>query len=319
MPATKIPCFVCKFCNPASPISSHAMGGSVGRKRCALELNMTIVSTPIGDLSRAETETSVTAMRDLLNGLSRRELWGRLGWLDVRRRYRRTAIGPFWTSITLAVYVVAVGTVGAAIWHQNIYDYLPYLVSGMVTWTLVSSIITESCGMFIAGHALFRNIRFEYSVLAYALVWRNLLVFLHNLIVYFAIVLILKPSVLGFTALLAIPGLALVLVNGVWVALLCGMLCLRFRDVPPLIGSIIQIAMLITPLFWPADTLVGLKRFVFVELNPLYHVLDVVRAPMMGEVPQLSSYSFMIGMTIGGWWLTYEMFTRFRKRIAYWS
>jgi ABC-type polysaccharide/polyol phosphate export permease len=132
-------------------------------------------------------------------------------------------------------------------------------------------------------------------------------------------VLILKPSVLGFTALLAIPGLALLLVNGVWVALLCGMLCLRFRDVPPLIASVIQIAMLITPLFWPADTLVGLKRFLFVELNPLYHVLDVVRAPMIGEVPQLSSYAFMIGMTIGGWSLTYAMFTRFRKRIAYWS
>ena len=76
---------------------------------------------------------------------------GRLGWLDVKRRYRRTTIGPFWTSITLAIYVLTVGTVGAAIWHQNVYDYLPFLVSGMIVWTLVSSIITELCSLFIAG------------------------------------------------------------------------------------------------------------------------------------------------------------------------
>jgi ABC-type polysaccharide/polyol phosphate export permease len=189
----------------------------------------------------------------------------------------------------------------------------------MIVWTLVSSIITDSCGLFIAGQSLFRNIRLDYSVLAYAMVWRNFLVLLHNFAVYFLVVLVLKPSLLSFTALLAVPGLALVLMNGVWVSLLLGMLCLRFRDVPQLVSSIMQIAMLITPLFWPADTLAGIKRFVFVDLNPLYHVVDVVRAPLLGRVPEAISYGAMIAMTIGGWWLTYAMFKRFRKRIAYWS
>jgi ABC-type polysaccharide/polyol phosphate export permease len=94
---------------------------------------------------------------------------------------------------------------------------------------------------------------------------------------------------------------------------------LRFRDVPPLVSSALQIAMLITPLFWPADTLSGSKRFVFVELNPLYYVVDVVRAPLIGQVPGAASYGVMIVMTIAGWWLTYAAFKRFRKRIAYWG
>jgi ABC-type polysaccharide/polyol phosphate export permease len=280
---------------------------------------MTMVLAPVEDGSTGLRSLAETAADDLLRGLQRRELWGRLGWLDVKRRYRRTTIGPFWTSITLAVYVLTVGTVGAAIWHQNIYDYLPFLVSGMIVWTLVSSIILESCSLFIAGQSLFRNIRFDYSILAYALVWRNFLVLLHNFAVYFLVVLVLKPSLLSVTALLAIPGVALVLLNGIWVSLFFGMLCLRFRDVPPLVSSAMQIAMLITPLFWPADTLTGIKRFVFVDLNPLYHVVDVVRAPLIGQVPDTISYGVMIGMTIGGWWLTFVMFKRFRKRIAYWS
>jgi ABC-type polysaccharide/polyol phosphate export permease len=275
--------------------------------------------TMVLDTSTGLRSLSETAADDLLRGLRKRELWGRLGWLDVRRRYRRTMIGPFWTSITLAIYVLTVGTVGAAIWHQDIYDYIPFLVSGMIVWTLVSSIITDSCGMFIAGQSLFRNIRFEYSILSYALVWRNFLVLLHNFVVYFLAVLVLKPSLLTFTALLAIPGLALVLINGLWVSLLFGIICLRFRDVPPLVSSALQIAMLVTPLFWPADTLTGMKRFVFVELNPLYHVVDVVCGPLVGRVPEAASYTVMVVLAIGGWWLTYAVFKRFRKRIAYWS
>ncbi|PDT58075.1 ABC transporter permease [Bradyrhizobium diazoefficiens] len=286
---------------------------------------MTIALTPveniedINDIDVGLRSLETTAAEDLLRGLSKRDLWARLGWLDVKRRYRRTTIGPFWTSITLAVYVVTVGTVGAALWHQDIYEYLPFLVSGMIAWTLVSSIIMESCSLLIAGQPLFRSIRFDYSILAYALVWRNFLVLLHNFVVYFLVVLLLKPSLLGVTALLAVPGLALVFVNGVWIALLLGMICLRYRDVPPLVNSAIQISMLITPLFWPAETLVGSKRVVFVDINPLYHVVDVVRAPLLGRVPANISYVVMIAMTIVGWWGTYAMFKRFRRRIAYWS
>jgi len=287
---------------------------------------MTIVLTPIKEHIGSIKDTDVglrsletTAAEDLLRGLSKRDLWGRLGWFDVKRRYKRTTIGPFWTSITLAIYTLSVGAVGAALWHQDIHEYLPFLVSGMVVWMLVSTIATESCTMFIAGQALFRNIKFDYSMLAYALVWRNLLVLLHNFVVYFLVVVVLKPSFLSFTLLLALPGLALVILNAVWVSLFLGLVCLRFRDVPQLVTSVIQISMLVTPLFWPADTLTGLRRLVFVDLNPLYHVLDVVRAPLVGRVPDAISYGVMIAMTIGGWWLTYAMLKRFRKRIAYWS
>lgn len=287
---------------------------------------MTIVLTPvedeIGGIKDADVSLrslEISAAEDLWLGLFKRELWGRLGWLDVKRRYRRTTIGPFWTSITLAIYTFSVGFVGAALWHQDIFEYLPFLVSGMVVWMLVSSIAMESCNMFIAGQALFRNIRFEYSILAYALVWRNFLVLLHNFVVYFLIVVALKPSLLSFTLLLVFPGLALVILNGVWISLFLGLVCLRFRDVPQLVSSAIQISMLVTPLFWPADTLTGMRRILFVESNPLYHVLNVVRAPLVGKVPGAISYVVMIVMCIGGWWLTYAMFKRFRRRIAYWS
>ena len=86
-----------------------------------------------------------------------------------------------------------------------------------------------------------------------------------------------------------------------------------------IVSSIIQISMLITPIFWPPDSLVGSRRLFFVETNPLYHMIDLVRGPLLGQVPGVISYVVVLLITVGGWVLTYRVFTRFRKRIAYWS
>ncbi len=279
---------------------------------------MTISSIPDEPAKRLRSLTP-SAWQDLAGGLLRSELWGRIGWLDVKRRYRRTLLGPFWSSITLAVYTISVGVVGAALWHQDANEYLPYLISGMIVWTLVSTVIIEACTLFIAGQSLFRNVSFEYSILAYALVWRNFLIFLHNLVVYALVVVILKPQLFAPTLIVAIPGLLLVLLNGVWIALLAGLCCLRFRDIQPLIQAAIQIWMLITPIFWIPDRLSGIAFIIFVQFNPVYRLIEVVRAPLLGQVPTAADYIAVLAITIAGWGMTYMMFRSFRRRIAYWS
>ena len=120
-----------------------------------------------------------SAGRDLIDGVRRIKLWARLGWMEVKRRYRRTVIGPFWSVVSLAVFVVTIGAVGAGLWKQDPHVYLPYLTAGMLAWTMISTSLLEACGVLIANTALFRSSRCDFSVLAYALVWRNLLVFLN--------------------------------------------------------------------------------------------------------------------------------------------
>jgi ABC-type polysaccharide/polyol phosphate export permease len=259
------------------------------------------------------------AAADLWNGLRNYNLWWRLAWLDVKRRYRRTVIGPFWSTVSLAILVTALGAIGMGLWNVSRSDYVPFLAAGMVVWLMVSSIITESCGLFSGSASLFQQMRFDYSVLAYSLVSRNIIVFGHNLFIYFVAVLLFGRDFVGPTLLLAIPGFCILLLNGIWVALLLGMLCLRFRDVQQLISSLMQIAMFITPIFWPPDVLSGWQQIVFVTINPLYHIIDVVRAPMIGRIPSAETYAFTVVMTIVGWGLTYVLFRRFRDRIAYWS
>lgn len=260
-----------------------------------------------------------SAGEDILRGLSRWDLWGRLGWLEVKRRYRRTMIGPFWTTVSLGIFITALGAVGSGLWAQNAGTYLPFLAAGMVVWIMLSTVLNEAGALFVGGVGLFRQTRFDYSILVFACVWRNFITFLHNSLVYIAVVLLAAHQLLTWKLLLALPGLALLFVNEAWMTLLLGMFCLRFRDVQQLISSLIQIAMFVTPIFWSPDRLSGHRRFVFVTLNPLYHLIQIVRAPLVGEMPALTSYTATVLLAIFGWVLTYSVFVRFRKRIAYWS
>ena len=259
------------------------------------------------------------AWDDLVGGLRKYHLWGRLGWLEIKRRYRRTMIGPFWTCISLLIFVIVIGSVGSGLLSKQTAEYLPFLVAGMIVWVTLQSMLLESVNVFVAGGGLIRQMNFEYSILVYALVWRNFIVFAHNLLVYLLILLIFAPDKLGFANLLAIPGLIVLAVNCTWLSLLLGMISLRFRDLQQLVMSVVQVSMFVTPLFWPPEGLEGLRRVFFVTLNPLYHLLTIVRDPLLGgKLPPVNSCIAAVLITTAGGALTYAMFTKYRKRIPYW-
>lgn len=242
-------------------------------------------------LDRADLQPlTISARQDFFAGLRRWDVFTRLGWFEVKRRYRRTVIGPLWGTLNLSVFILALGTVGGGLLNKNFSEYLPFLAAGMIMWIFLSTIISESCSLFVSSQNLFKQMQFSYSSLAYALVWRNFIVFLHNLAAYFLFFVLTVPHLITPWTLLVIPGIAIVIVNGVWVALLFGMICLRFRDLQQLVTTFLQIGMFITPVFWTPDSLTGIRRFIFVELNPLYSMMEVVRAPLMGTPPTQLAY-----------------------------
>jgi ABC-type polysaccharide/polyol phosphate export permease len=272
------------------------------------------ISVPVGAKSNR-----IPPLDDIINGAKKWELWGKLGWLEVRRRYRRTVIGPFWSTISLGIYLTALGAVGVGLWKQNIAEYVPFLAAGMIVWIMFSTILTEAGTLFLSAAHLFKELRFEYSILVYAAVWRNLIVFLHNLIAFVVVIAILAPQRITLDTLLVLPGLVIVIANALWVTLFFGMLCLRYRDVQQFIMSIIQVLLFVTPIFWPPEALSGSGRWVFIGVNPIYHIIEVVRRPLLGEAPSALSYAVALIVTAFGLAFTFGVFNRFRRRIAFWG
>ena len=118
------------------------------------------------------------------------------------------------------------------------------------------------------------------------------------------------------TALLVLPGLVLVAANAVWVGLLLGMVCARFRDVPQIVTSLLRPVFFLTPIIWKPE-LLG-KRMGFVDMNPFFHFIELVRAPLLGQVPAPLTWTVVLAITAGGWLVTFLFFRRFRSRIPYW-
>ena len=253
---------------------------------------------------------------DFVAGLRLWELWSRLSVNEVRRRYKRTLLGPMWVTASLLVFATVMSFVWASLWKQNVVDFLPFLLSGLIPWTMISAAIGESTSVFLGGEGLMKSRQFPYSILVYGVLARNVIIFGHNLIGYQLIALLCGVS-LGWSLLLLVPGLVLVVVNCGWMCVLAAVFCLRFRDFQQLVASLLQIAMFVTPVFWSAGQLVG-KRAIIVDANILYHMIELIRQPLLGKVASIYSYQICVVSALLGWGLAYYLFAKKRHRLPYW-
>ena len=158
-----------------------------------------------------------------------------------------------------------------------------------------------------------------FSVHVYRRVWCNVLIFFHNAAI-FVVVAVLFSIWPGWTGLLAVPGFVLLCLNGIWVGLLLGIVSARFRDVPPIVASLVRILFFVTPIIWMPELMPGraLMLAVVLDFNPFFHFVELVRAPLLGQAPGLVSWVAASGITLGGWLLAFESLRRYRRRIAYW-
>jgi ABC-type polysaccharide/polyol phosphate export permease len=147
-------------------------------------------------------------------------------------------------------------------------------------------------------------------------VWRNTIVFFHNLSVY-VLICIYAGVPITWATLLVAPGLFLLCLNGLWIAVLLGAVCARYRDIQQLVTNLLQIALFLTPVFWSADQLTG-RASLLAEYNPLYHLIAIVRDPMLGKAPEPMHWMVVAVVTLLGWTLTIHVMGRFRHRIVYW-
>ena len=255
------------------------------------------------------------ALRDIVEGARARHLWGMLGWQDIRQRYRRSTLGPFWLTISMGALVGGLGLLYAGLFKMDVADYVPFIAAGFIVWGLISGLITDGCAAFVGAEGIIKQVGLPLSVHVYRMVWRNFIIFAHNVIIYaiVAVVFLIHP---GWVGLLALPGLALLCLNGVWIGLALGLVSARFRDVPQIVASIVQIAFFLTPIIWKPELMPD--RALVLDLNPFYHLMEVVRAPALGQAPEPVSWLAALGITLCGWLATVQMYRRYRWRIPYW-
>ncbi|WP_020667265.1 ABC transporter permease [Amycolatopsis nigrescens] len=284
------------------------------------------------------------AFQDLLSALRARELWAHLAWQDIKQRYRRSTIGPLWITIGMAVTALALGVVNSALFGTSISTLLPSITTGLILWNFINGCIVEGSETFIANEGLIKQLPAPVTVYAFRTVWRQVLYFAHNMGVYVLVLVVFFGSIshpyhvvdrpgtvlhpgLGWGMLMALPALLVIMLNGTWVVLLFGVIATRFRDVPPVIQSFITMLFYATPIMWSMDQVLAANQdnagpgsvgVDVLKLNPIYHFVEIIRAPLVGQAQSWTHWVVAGGVTVVGWALALIVLRNYRARVAYW-
>lgn len=256
------------------------------------------------------------ARLDLLGGLAKAPLWWSFAWQDTKQRYRRSFLGPFWITVSTGVFVGAMGPLYGALLGQDVSTYLQHVAISLIVWAFISSSINESGTAFIGAEGYIKQIALPLSLHIFRLLSKNVLTLVHNALIIVLLLIFQPPAHWGSLWLLPF-GLLLVLGNLFWVALLLAVLSARFRDIPQIVASVVQVAFFLSPIIWKADMLGPKNRFV-ADFNPLHHFIEVIRAPLLGAPIQVVSWLVTGGLLVLGGALSFVVFARLRARVPYW-
>jgi len=255
------------------------------------------------------------AARDFAAAVRLWRLAWTLGWLDIRLRYRGSILGPFWLTISTGVMIGALGLLYSTLFKLSLQDYLPFLALSQILWSFLASLVAESCTVFTESETVIRSMRMPFFVFSFRTLTRNVLVLAHNLLVI-VIVFAVFRQVPGWTALEIIPAAVIWIVDALAMTLLLGAFCARFRDILPIVGSIMQIAFFITPVIWKPEQL-G-PAIIYLPLNPFFDMLEILRAPLLGDSATAMTWLGALLYSAVLCAVSWLFFLRARGRIAFW-
>ena len=258
-----------------------------------------------------------TAVTDIVAASRRYGLVGMLGWQDVRQRYRRSSLGPLWLTISMGVMITTIGLVFGQIFNSPMHEFFPFLAVGMILWGFMATVISEGCTSFIAAEGIIKQLPIPLFVHVLRTIWRNIIILAHNVVI-FPIVLLSVGKPLTLVALLSVPGFVLVAANLIWIALILSVVCARYRDMPQIVASVLQVVFYLTPVMWMPENLPQRAAIYLLDFNPIYHLFEIVRAPLLGHNPTAMNWIVSLVMAVCGWGVALTLYGRYRRSIPYW-
>ena len=237
-------------------------------------------------------------------------------YYEIRKKYKRSLLGPFWITLSLLFFIVILSFVVGIFLGSGSKSNLAYISVGIVAWHYISVSINESTTLFIESESLMKQINLPLYVYFLKIVFKNTIIFFHNALLIPFLFLYLKISV-NITSLFSFVGLLLIAVNLLWICAVASIISVRFRDFPPIIGSLLQAFFYLTPIMWTFTQLDKIKS-ILVQVNPFYHMIEVVRAPLIDGIFPFLSAAILVILALFGNIFAYFIVNKYKFKIIYW-
>jgi len=259
------------------------------------------------------------SLKDLKSGLSYFQVWGYLSFQDIKQRYRRSVIGPFWITISNAILIAMLSLQYGALFGQPLVVYAPYLASGMLIWAFISITINEATNLFFDNRNIIQQVNYPLSFYVYRLISRNIIILAHNFLIMPIIYYLFDITLDLLDVFFVILGVITLSVKLFCICLCFAILCTRYRDIQPLITNVVQAVFFISPIMWLPIVLEnkGVATWLLI-INPMYYILDMVRSPMLGQSPAVESVLVCFSLTAFLFCMTFYILAKTKSKVVYW-
>jgi lipopolysaccharide transport system permease protein len=256
-----------------------------------------------------------SGVNEIKHALKSHDQWLYMAILDIKLRYRRSIIGPWWVTISTCILIIMLGFLFSHIFGQTIDTYLPFFGIGFIVWNWMSGQISDAAGGFLQFQGIIKQIKIPLPIFTLRLNMRQLIILAHNSVII-ALVLLFIGQGLSWKSIIAIPSLILIQMNLALLSIVITIFCSRYQDMTQVINVLTQILFFFTPILWQVNILKN--RMYLAEMNPIYHWIEMIRAPLLGQLPSLNNCLWSVTSLIFLLLASSYFLGRYRSRIVYW-
>jgi ABC-type polysaccharide/polyol phosphate export permease len=262
---------------------------------------------------RASREDFVAAWRD-------RQPWLMSAIVGMSNKYRRTVLGPWWTTLTTLLFVFGLSLLRVGLGGGSLREAIPYVGLGFIGFFLISGGILAGMNAYVGAGQQLSTSRLPYSAYVLRAQTGQVLDFLHDAVVIVVIVLLFA---IPFSLMWgwSIVAVLLIVLSSIGVGLWLGPLAARFRDVGPFVSALMRLMFFLTPIFWSISEVEATGRSWMAWWNPLTYQLLAFRDPILGQThpgAPITPMTMAAILVVFNLVLGLIVFTRFRARIPYW-
>ena len=237
---------------------------------------------------------------------------------EVRVRYARTSIGPWWQTINMLVLSLVLSFVFTKVFNTPSEQYIPFLITGLIFWNFMQAVLIESSVCLIHSRNLILNTTNPIWTYPFKLVIKALIQFLHHIVLIPIVIYYFDISIGPMAILMFLIGIMVFTSILVLTSNILAILGARLHDLEQVVTNIIQVLFYATPIIWMPSLLAG--RISFLEYNPIYHLINMLRIPIIGGDVQIWQNSLVFSIALLSFLIlfNYYVYRRYSKMVSYW-
>lgn len=257
------------------------------------------------------------AYKDLIFSFKVWRIFYLIGISDIRKRYSRSKLGQFWITLSLGINILSLGIVWGYLFKMSVREYLPFIATSMILWNFISTSILDGANLYINSVHYIKELNIPKLAYVNSSILKNLIILGHNLIVLIPIFLFCLENI-SFLLLCGFIFILLLLIAFLYgIVVIVAVISLRFRDLPNIITSLLQIFFYITPVIWKIE-LMPEKIQKFLIFNPFCVFITLCKGYLLNQyIPNHYLFAAII-YTLFTLNLAIMFFSKFRSRIVYW-